>query len=162
MPLCSATREHSAISALTRPSSSIGSQLPRDAADILEAVLNELGQLGELWRLLAGPPGGVLGSQDDRGQRLADLIIVQLPRNPETLLLLRSQHAPGAFAPLVLESLEHLVERLSERQHLAARTLEPHCPLARTQKIDPQPSPGRIAAAAPRPGAPTAGRRPAV
>lgn len=78
----------------------------------------------------------MLGPEGDRRERLADLV-VQLASNSQPFLLLRGQRQTGTLVSLVLQPLEHLVERLSQLQNLAARAFEPAGPLARPQQVDP-------------------------
>ena len=57
--------------------------------------------------------------QQDRRQRLVDLV-VQVLGDPRALLLLRPQHRAAGLAPLRLEPLEHPVERVGELVDLLA------------------------------------------
>ena len=58
-----------------------------------------------------------LGLHCHRGQLLPQLV-VQLARDARTLLLLGGQRPANATAPLLLEAIEHAVERLGEGRHL--------------------------------------------
>ena len=143
MPLCSATREQRADQRVdeTQLVKRLRPKLARDASDVLEALLDYLGQLGELATLGVLLLCSVLSAKRDRCQRLAELV-VQLTGDPEALLLLRGEDPPGALAPLVLEPFEHLVERPCQRQHLAARAFESDRALTGAQEIDRAHHPG--------------------
>ena len=136
IPVCSLMRVQSEIIALTQAKlfERAGTELQRDSPNVGEALLDNPSHLGELGMLVPHVLRRVLGPQRHRSQRLAKLI-VQLARDPEPLSFLSGKDAPGALAPLGLESFEHLVERLRERQHLSARAFEAGGALPGTQQI---------------------------
>ena len=120
------TSSVSAASALPQPEivERLGAQPARDLAHLLEALAHRLARLLDLaahrrLRVERRP----LELQDDRGQRLADLV-VQLARDPRALTLLRRQRPPRAVAPLALQPLDHLVERPGQLRHLGVRRLQ--------------------------------------
>jgi hypothetical protein len=67
---------------------------------------------------------------------------VKLARDPPPLTLLRRQRSKRAFAALVLEAIEHLVERVCEGDDLvvAGFGLDP---LAGSERVDPPHQPGQ-------------------
>ena len=96
----------------------LGSQPARDAAHVVDALPGRLCDLLE--RRLAVRGRGVgcaLGLHCHRGQLLPELV-VQLARDARTLLFLGGQCPADATAPLLLEAIEHAVERLGEGRHL--------------------------------------------
>ena len=105
----------------------LGPELPGDSADVLGALAGRLAQLVELGpEVIRDPRGEAFDLEHHAGQRLADLV-VELARDPASLTLLDEQRAPCAVAPLELEPVEHLVERLRERRH-DGTTLDLHAP----------------------------------
>ena len=128
---------HNASSALCRPSSSSASgrrrrAITRTSSAAWPRCLPQALQIGS--ELLRGAPGQRLAAQQQPGQQLADLV-VQLARDAAALGLLRRQRTPAALAPLALEPVEHVVERLGQRRHLLAGRIDRH-PLTRLQRVD--------------------------
>ena len=95
----------------------VRAQPARDPAHLLGAVPGRLAQLVELAAQLVGDARGEpFDLQDDAGQGLADFV-VQLARDPPALGLLNHQRLSRALATLGLQPVEHVVERLRQRDH---------------------------------------------
>ena len=89
----------------------------RDPAHLLGAVPGRLAQLVELAAKLVGDAGGEpFDLQDHAGEGLADFV-VQLARDPPALGLLNQQRLSRTLATLGLQPVEHVVERLRQRDH---------------------------------------------
>jgi hypothetical protein len=89
-----------------------------DQPDLLRRLARAFAELDDVPAdLLGSAPGQRLATQDQAGQQLADLV-VQLPRDAPALRFLSRQSPAGAVTPLALEAIEHLVERLGQRDHL--------------------------------------------
>ena len=85
------------------------------SGDLLGAVPCGLAQLLELIAQLVRDTGGEpFDLQHHPGQRLADFV-VQLRGDPLALRLLDRQGLPGAVTALGLQPVEHVVERLRQR-----------------------------------------------
>ena len=85
----------------------------------------------QLVRDLRGQPFDL---QHGAGQRLADLV-VQLAGDPAALALQHAQRLARALAPLGLQPIEHLVERLRERRDVRL-PIDGH-PLAGRERVMP-------------------------
>ena len=93
-----------------------GTQLPRDAANVLGAAAGGFAQLVELVpQVVRDPRGQPFDLQHGAGERLADLV-VQLAGDPAALALQHAQRLTRAVATLGLQPIEHLVERLRQRR----------------------------------------------
>ena len=102
----------------------LGAQLAADPMDVVEAPQDGLRRSRSTPRPAATACSRrTLGAQGDGGQRLTNLV-VQLARDPRPLALLRGKRPPAALAPLVLEPIEHRVERLGQRHYLASRAVD--------------------------------------
>ena len=115
---------------------SLRAQAARDLAHVLHAGPSALLYLHD--RLLKCRRRRALESlqlQHDAGKGLADLV-VQLAREPSTFALLGRQCAAAARAPLVLEAIEHRVERVTQVRDLGVCPREREAP-ARCVRIDP-------------------------
>jgi hypothetical protein len=95
-------------------------QFARQAPHVLERALRSLGDLFERGPHLrrVGGGRGALRRQRHRGQGLTDFV-VQCPRHPLALPLLRSQRHASVLTSLRLESIEHGVEALRQLAYLA-------------------------------------------
>jgi nucleotide-binding universal stress UspA family protein len=111
-------------------------QPSRDAADVLGAAPCLLAQLLEIdAERRRATAGNGLAAQHEPGERLPDLI-VQLAGDPPALALLGAQRPQRALAALVLQAIEHVVERVRQRDDLIVAV---SCvdPLAGSQRVDP-------------------------
>ena len=114
---CSPNDVASAASALCSPRSSSASGRSRRAIRRTSSVpWRAVSRSSSSWsrELLRDRRGQALDLEHHAGQRLADLV-VELARDPLPLALLHEQRAARALAPLGLQAVEHLVERLRER-----------------------------------------------
>jgi hypothetical protein len=110
-------------------------QLARDAAHLVEAVADRVGDAGQLLlRELWIAVGRSFGQQHDRGESLPDLV-VQLAGDSRPLGLLRGERRPRRLAPGGLEPVEHRVEGVDERGALGRTGVDSR---------DPQPRPVRV------------------
>jgi hypothetical protein len=95
-------------------------------------------RLTQLLQLLAELSWSVCGHsldlQHDRREDLTNLV-VKLARNALTLSLLDRQSLAGAFAPLMLQPRQHLVERLREARHVGLT--DDRNTLSRVERVDP-------------------------
>jgi hypothetical protein len=96
----------------------VGPQVAGDPAHVLERAPGALARLLEVG--LVGSPDRLIDLQQDAGQRLAELV-VQLAGQPAPLGLLSPHGAARAVAALVLQPVEHLVERLGQLAHVLGR-----------------------------------------
>ena len=113
-----------------------GPQAASDQPDVLGAAASRLPQLLEIAaKLLRPAPGDRLAPQHQPGKGLADLV-VELARDAPALRLLSRQRAQRALAALALEPIEHLVERLRQRDDLLVAVAAVD-PLARRERVDP-------------------------
>ena len=100
-----------------------GSQLQRDPTNVREGLLDDLGQLGELGVLAAGPLRSC-------SARSATAVSVWPISSWSSRAIRRrssswaARRAPRALAPLGLQAIEHLVERLRQRDRLATGASE--------------------------------------
>ena len=101
----------------------LGSEFAPDPPHVLEARERRFADVHQRIPLRGRLTRRALGPQRDRGQGLTDLI-VQFAGDPDPLLLLGGQHAPAALAPLALEPVEHLVQRVGERMDLRTSRVE--------------------------------------
>ena len=102
----------------------LGTQTTGDVAHLLRALARRLAHLGDgVLQLGRRGTAEAVELQDDPGQRLPELV-VQLASEPATLALLRGQRPLCALAPLVLEPVQHLVERVEQVADLADRAVE--------------------------------------
>src|SRR5438067_3296277 len=86
-------------------------QLAGQAQELLHRLVDERLELCHLARQrLRHVLADRLQSQQDRGQRLVDLV-VEVAREPPAVLLLRAQHEPTRPAPLVLDPAQEAPER---------------------------------------------------
>ena len=85
-------------------------------------------------QVVRDPRGQPFDLQHGAGQRLADLV-VQLAGDPAALALEHAQRLTRALAPLGLQPIEHLVERLRQRRDIRL-PIDGH-PLARREWIVP-------------------------
>ena len=95
-----------------------GAQLARQVEQLLHRLVGQ--QLGLAQLPAQRVPrvlGGGLQPQDDRGERLVDLV-VQVLGDPLALLLLRAHDGSGSRPPLGLEPVEHPVEGRVQAGHL--------------------------------------------
>ena len=113
----------------------VRAKLPREAADLLDALPHVVAQTDQLGAQLGGRGRRhAVDLQDDRGQMLAELV-VQLGGEAPPLGLSLGERAASAVASLGLEAIEHRVEALREDGdlRLGARVRKS---LAGTQRID--------------------------
>ena len=117
-------------------------QLARDPAHLLEHPAHDLLQLRELVPTIIGDRVHEGGEPEQHpGQTLSDLVVQSL-RDAESLRLLRLERAPAARHPLMLQPVEHLVERRDELGELAA--VPGRQTLAGPQQIDVRHPPGDL------------------
>jgi hypothetical protein len=99
----------------------LGPQSADEAAGVLDALLGEAPGVDQrVTHVVGGFPRGALDGEQQRREGLAQ-VVVELRHQPPALGLLRGQRAPGAVAPLALEAIEHVVERVGDEGHLRLR-----------------------------------------
>ena len=81
------------------------------------------------------PLGGALGLERDGGEGLPDLV-VELPRDPQTLRLLGGQRSSGRLVARPLQAVEHRIESRGERLTLGAAGVHPRKSPAGPVRID--------------------------
>ena len=111
-------------------------QLAGEPKELLHGLVHERLEGGYL---LAQRVGGVLAqrleAQEDRGQRLVDLV-VEVAREAPALLLLGAQHQPAGPAPLVLDTAQQAAERDREPLDLFHRGTRQHELRRRLRRVD--------------------------
>ena len=116
-PLWRVKRVASAFSALASPSSTSVSGAGRGAMRRTSSRLRRAPSRACSRSPSSGARIACVDLQQHAGQRLAELV-VQLARHPPALVLLGANGAAGALAALVLQAVEHVVERLGQLLHL--------------------------------------------